>query len=201
MRTSHWLFERFERLSRRERRVIVAGAVISALALITVYGIQPFARRWSEREAAIAAKAEQAARLEALVGARDRLAASVAELRRARDRESARLLSGSTPALAASNLQTLIRGYAERSRVSLQRVDVDRDFEAEESGLVPIGLQLSARGDIYGLVDLLFYLQNGEKLLMIEDLRVQTPFRRGADALLNWTIQLRGFHLPEEDRA
>ena len=30
----------------------------------------------------------------------------------------------------------------------------------------------AVRGDIYGLVDLLFYLQHGEKLLVIDDLRV-----------------------------
>jgi hypothetical protein len=48
------------------------------------------------------------------------------------------------------------------------------------------------RGDIYGLVDLLFYLQQGEKLLVIDDLRVSAS--RGAENLLTMSLGLHGYY-------
>jgi len=199
MRTSHWLSERFARLSRRERWVIGVGAAIAVVALVTVYAVLPFARRWSERESAIAAKAESVARLESLIQAAPRLRAAVDELAGTRQRAARALVTGSTPALAASSLQTLIKGYADRSRVTLQQVDVGREPEPVEGGLSRIDLQLRGLGDVYGLVDLLFYVQNGEKLLIPDELRVvASPSRGTGEQLLSWTIDLHAYYSPEE---
>ncbi len=206
MRTSHWLFAWSARLSRRERLVVLGGAMISAVALVTVYGILPFARRWSEREERIAALAEQAGRLEALVESESALDRAVAELDRLRERGARGLLAGRTADLAASSLQTLVKGFADQSRVRLERVDVVRDLETDDAGLTPVGLRMSVRGDVYGLVDFLFYLQNGEKLLVIDELRVSGPRRTGArrgegPQLLSGSVRLHGFHAPEEGPA
>ncbi len=127
----------------------------------------------------------------------------MSELLAKRNQRGRRLLTGSTPVLAASVLQTLLRSYAEQSMVTIQRIDIARDFEPGEDGLTPIGLQLSARGDIYGLVDLLYLVQHGEKLLVVDDLRVNATAarRRSAPALIGWTIYLHGFYVPEEEAA
>lgn len=182
---------------------MIAGVAVSAVALILVYLVVPFARDWAARASAFEAKAEQAARLAALVESEDELRAVVEELQSRRDRRSRRLLTGTTPVLAASVLQTLVRSYAEESLVSLQRIDVARDFEAEEEGLVPIGLQVTARGDVYGLVGLLYLLQHGEKLLVIDDLRVNASARRTSQdqATITWTINLHGYYAPEDARS
>ncbi len=203
MTTSHWLSERFGRLSRRERRVIAGGALVSLLALVVVYGVLPFGRRWSARESAIAAKAEQLARLQVLVEGEVALRETTAQLEEDRDRRAQRLLGGSTEALAASSLQTLLRGYAEQSRVSLDRVDVAREFEADSTGLTLVPADLVVRGDVYGLVDFLFYLQNGEKLLVIDGLSVSAALRSGQTGpqMLSWTVSLHGFYVAEEEPA
>ena len=144
------------------------------------------------------------ARLEALVNSQDRLESAVEQLEASREGRARQLLIGSTPALAASTLQTLLRGYAERSRVRLERVNADREFEPGEDGLTPIGMDLTVRGDVYGLVDFLFYLQNGEKLLVIDDLSINAagPRRRSDEQqLMSWTVRLHGLHAPEEGPA
>ncbi|UCF18613.1 MAG: type II secretion system protein M [Gemmatimonadota bacterium] len=199
MRIFHWLSAWYARLNRRERLVVAGGATLSLLALLLVYTILPFARRWSEREAAMEAKVAQVARLEALVEGEAQLEAAVARLEESRDQRVRRLLTGSTPALAASTLQTLMRSYAERSRVRLERVDADREFELAENGLTPIGMQMVVRGDVYGLVDFLFYLQNGEKLLVIDELRITAGAGRTADQqLMAWNVRLHGVYAPPE---
>jgi hypothetical protein len=48
----------------RERRTIGIAAAVLATAVLVVYGILPFAKRWSAREDLIALRAQQFARLE-----------------------------------------------------------------------------------------------------------------------------------------
>jgi type II secretory pathway component PulM len=198
MRTFLWLSDWFARLEPRERRVVAGGAIACAVILLAVYAIVPFAKRWSAREATITAKAEQLARLESLVNSEEALRNVVAELEQGRSRRSRRLLVGTTPALAASTLQTLIRSYAEQSRVTLQRVNLAGQAEPEESGLTPVGLQVTVLGDLYGLVDFLYFLQNGEKLLVIDELQVNANPRRGAaQQLMSWSLRLHGYYVEE----
>jgi len=203
MRLFHWLWTWFERLRPRERIVVAGGATISLAALILVFGVLPFGRRWSEREASLEAKAAQLARLEALLSSQQQLEGAVAVLEGEREGWARRLLSGRTPALAASTLQTLLRGYAERSRVTLDRINADREFEPGADGLTPIGMELVVRGDVFGLVDFLFYLQNGEKLLVIDELSINSSLRRRAtdEEVLTWSVRLHGLYTPEEEPA
>lgn len=203
MTTSHWLSELYRRLSPRERRVIAGGALVSLLALVVVYGVLPFGRRWSARESAIAAKAEQLARLQALVDNEAALTEATQALEAARENGARRLLAGSTPALAASSLQTLLRSYAEQSRITLDRVDIAREFEPDTAGIIPVPAELVLRGDLYGLVDFLFYLHNGEKLVVVDALTVSAALRRSqvGPEMLSWTISLHGFYVPEEGPA
>ena len=198
MRIFLWLSEWFARLEPRERRVVAGGAIACAVLLLAVYAIVPFARRWSDREASIGAKAEQLARLQSLVDGEEALQSVVAELEQGRSRRGRRLLVGTTPALAASTLQTLVRSYADQSRVTLQRVNLSGQDEPEESGLTPVGLQVTVLGDLYGLVDFLYFLQNGEKLLVIDELQVTANPRRGvAQQLMSWTLRLHGYYVEE----
>jgi hypothetical protein len=182
--------------------VIAAGAAVSALALLVVLVVLPLRDRWLEREAEIAAKREQLARLRGLVTSERAIREALAAQRRNRGPLSTRLLTGATPALAASELQLLIQRYANQSRVTLERVDVVGEPKPAEEGLPAIPVQLSGQGDIYGLVDLLYYLQHGEKLLVIDEIQVtgaqSFPETLGEGAtlgntdLLQWSVRLHG---------
>jgi hypothetical protein len=188
----------FRHLNRRERRVVTAGAVVSVLALLTAWVALPFARRWQDREAAITAKQAQLGQLRSLIegerGTRQSLTA------RQRDRASLRqrLLTGATPALAASNVQALLQGYADGSRVTLDRVDVVAEpGSAGGEGLPAIPVRLSGQGDIYGLADLLTRLQFGGKLLVVDELRVTGGAPNYAPDLLSFSVKLHGAYSPE----
>lgn len=186
----------FRRLSRRERRVVSGGAAVAVLALLTVWIVLPFARRWEVREAAISAKELQLGQLRGLVN--NESARQKDLVARQKDRESSRerLLTGATPALAASNLQALLQGYADGSRVTLDRVDVVA--EPGDSGeVVPaIPVRLSGQGDIYGISELLNRLQYGGKLLVIDELRVTGGNAYGPD-LLTFSLRLHGAYSAE----
>ncbi len=195
MKISHWLSATFRNLSRREKAIVVGGAALSAAALVGVYLVAPLSSRWTEREADIQLRAEQVARLKSLIDQEDAIRTAAETLHEERMFAGRRLLEGNTAAVAASGLQQLINRYAEESSVSLDRVDVAGDLATEPGELLAIPARLAGRADVYGLVDLLFYLQQGEKLLVIDDLRVSTTRATGPGVnLITWSMNLHGYY-------
>lgn len=210
---------RFARLGRpptaRERRVVAGGAIAALLILLGTKLVVPVVGVWGTREAAIAAKAMELAKLEALISDSAALSQRADALRSARTARQTALLEGGTAALAGSTLQSLIRDYGEESRVLIQRLDPVRggvvalgpntasqaesaDSSGVGGGLVPVGLNLSGRGDIYGLVEFLDHLQHDRTLLVVDELRVNAPVGRSADDVLTWTVRVTGFFTPAE---
>ena len=197
MKTSPWLSATLQRLNPRERRVVAAGAAVSAAALFVVLLVLPFAHRWVTREAAITASREQWTRLQLLVSGESPLRRALDTLRLSQQSVRARLLAGTTPAVAASNLQVLLQRYADESSVQLDRVDAVGEPEAsrEGGGLLTIPVRLQVHGDVYGLVDFLYRLQHGEKLLVTDELGVNAGLEStlGSQSL-TWSVRLHGLY-------
>lgn len=199
MRAFPSLSEPLRRLEPRERIVVTASGVILAATLVILYAVIPFVDHWSAREAAIEARSEQLARLEGMVAREAGFSNAVAALKAERRRASNRLLHGSTTALAASRLQSILTRYAEQSRLVLGSIDLAGETETDGS-LTAIPVRLSASGDIYGLVDFLAYIRDGDKLMVIDEMGVRaTPTRAGSQQLLTLTLRLHGLHSSREE--
>jgi len=199
MKTSPWLSATLQRLNPRERRVVAAGAAVSAAALFIVLLVLPFAHQWVTREAAIAASREQWTRLQSLVSGESRLRRVLDTVRLAQQSVRGRLLAGTTPAVAASNLQVLLQRYADESAVQLDRVDAVSEAEPSREGggggLLAIPVRLQVHGDVYGLVDFLYRLQHGEKLLVTDELGINAGLGStlGSQSL-TWSVRLHGLY-------
>lgn len=174
--------------------VVAAGAAASGLIVLAVLVVLPLGRRWRDREDQIAMRAAQLARLDDLVAREAEVRSQRAEVERARAGAGQQLLDGETAPVAASSLQLLLNRYAVESRVTLDRVDAVSGSPAPQ-GLAEIPARIAVTADVYGLVDLLFYLQNGEKLLVVDDLRVQQA-RVGprGEQLLAVSVSLHGYY-------
>ena len=153
----------------------------------------------------LTANREQWLRLTALVASTDRLRQAVDERKRAHAAGEARLVTGATPALAASALQELLQRYAEESSVQLNRVDVASQPRAGQPGLLTIPVQLQCLGDIYGLVDFLSRLEHSEKVLAVDELSLNAglapavrPVRGSRNATapqyFSWSLRLHGIY-------
>ena len=115
-------------------------------------------------------------------------------------------MSGATPALSASTLQGLLQRYADESAVQLDRVDAAGEPRPDKPGLLAIPVQLQGRGDVYGLVDFLYRLQHGEKLLVTDELSLNAGFEPVLTAELegggggarpqnlSWSLRLHGLY-------
>jgi hypothetical protein len=199
MRAFQWLSDSFRRLSRRERVVVPAGLAVSLAVIGVTQVVLPFADHWAARERSYAASRDQWARLQALVLSEGRLRQAL-ELERNAQRNMGDVLAmGTSPALAASGLQALLRRYAEESMLQLDRVDVAGRPKADRRGLVEIPVTLQGQGDIYGLVDFIFRVQHGERLLVIDELLVnagatQPGTQDSAARPMAWSLRAHGLY-------
>lgn len=199
MKVFQSLSDSFQRLSRRERLVVPAGIGVSLAALCVTQVVLPLADRWAARERTYAASREQWVRLQGLVVSEDRLRQAVDRERGVRRSSGELLAPGTTPALAASGLQELLRRYAEESKLQLDRVDVAGQPKDDRPGLLQIPVALQGQGDIYGLVDFLFRVQHGERLLVIDELLVNAGFARpwaqdSGIRTMAWSLRAHGLY-------
>ncbi|HEY0350683.1 MAG TPA: type II secretion system protein GspM [Gemmatimonadales bacterium] len=195
MKAFRWLSDSFRRLSRREQRVVLGGAAVAATVLLVVFALLPLRVRWTSEESTYSASRDRYVRLQTLVASESRLRQALEAQQQALRASVGLLATGSTPALAASNLQALVQRYAEESVVQLDRIFVAGEAKADSLGLVSIPVQLQGQGDIYGLVDFLFRLQHGEKLLVIDDLTISAGLpQAGRLEFVVWSMTMHGLY-------
>ena len=87
--------------------------------------------------------------------------------------------------------------------MQLDRVDVAGQPRPDRPGLVAIPVQLQGQGDIYGLVDFLYRVERGEKLLVVDDLTLNAGVAWMPSAgfagdnrsqRLTWSVRLHGLY-------
>lgn len=195
MKLSHWLSDPLRRVSPRERLFILAGAGVAAVLLVFSGVVLPLARRWSAREVVYVTTRDQWARLAGLAAGIDQLRSARDTQRLAQGGEVARLVTGTTPALAASGLQGLLQRFAEEHGVQLDRVDVAAQPRPDRGGLLAIPAQLQGQSDITGLVDFLLRVQVSQVLLVVDELAVNATgdVQDGRQTLI-WTLRLHGLY-------
>jgi hypothetical protein len=166
------------------------GAAASLLLLFIFLGVLPLARQWQAREDLIATENDRLARLRGLLSAESQLREAVERGATALESGPRRLLSGRTPALAASSLQSLLQDFADQSQITVSRLDVAGAPDAKAGSLPTIPATVSAIGDIHGITEMLSHIQYGPRMLEIAELTIRpNPALRGE--LLQMTVKLR----------
>lgn len=174
--------------------MVAAGAGVSVVALTAAFLLMPQVRRWSDREAQIALETEQLARLRSVLAQEEAVRKALVTLEEERRQADQRLLTGTTVAVAGSDLQLLLNRYAAESGMELLRVDAVGPT-ATSGPLARVPARISVRGDIRGLVDLLARVQGGEKLLAVDEMRVSASPGLGGEAdVLTASIGLHGYY-------
>jgi Tfp pilus assembly protein PilO len=180
-------------LSRRERMLIGGAGVIAVIVLGWVVIVQPI--RDANRTAAelVPVREQVLMRRQDLVG---RKAAIVAELEATNQRLeslSERFLPAGTPAVAASELQKLLKGMAAQASTDVRS---ERILPPVERGdLLEIPIEIAVSGEIRQLVELLALIDRAPKLLAVQDLKVRVVNITQPKELLA-TLTLSGFILP-----
>jgi Tfp pilus assembly protein PilO len=180
-------------LSRRERMLISAAGSIAVIVLGWVVVVQPIREGNRTASELVPVREQVLTRRQDLVG---RKAAIVAELEATNQRLeslSERFLPAGTPAVAASELQKLLKGMAAQASTDVRS---ERILPPVERGdLLEIPIEIAVSGEIRQLVDLLALIDRAPKLLAVQDLKVRVVNITQPKELLA-TLTLSGFILP-----
>lgn len=170
------------RLKPRERRVVLAGALIAAVVLGYVYGVEPLLRNRQETRAQLQAARLRVDRYEQLLLRKARLAEERKELegRAAALRE--RLLPGPTPTLAAAQLQGVVKAEARQSALVLQRITMERPALTGRIAEIPVHLTL--KGEIQQVSSFVRRVEQHRLALSIPELTIQVQDSKNPQDLI-----------------
>jgi Tfp pilus assembly protein PilO len=158
-------------LSRRERVVIGAGAVVALVVGGYLFLVEPLIDRSRAAEVAVPAREASLERRRLLVAQQPRLAAELAGIDERLRREGARLLQGPTAPLAASELQKLTKDLLAGANMEVRS---ERVLPAsEQNGLLEVPIELTLAGNIRDTVAALTRLERSGRLLTLKDVRIR----------------------------
>jgi len=180
-------------LSRRERTIVTAGVVVALLIGAWSFVIEPILERTRTAAEMVPARALLLQRKRDLVARKGAINAELEAMTKQVDALSGRLLISATPAVAASELQKLVK---EMATAAATQIRSERILPPAERGdLLEIPVEVSVSGEIRELVELLARLDAAPKLLSVQELRIRVVNVSQPRELLA-TVTLSGFILP-----
>jgi type II secretory pathway component PulM len=181
------------RLSPRERLIVVGGGAILAVVAVWLLVVTPLLELNTATADLVPEREQLLVRRMDLLARRAQIAAELDAANARAERLNARLLTAAAPAVAASELQKLVKDMAAEAKTEIRS---ERILPPEERGeLLEIPIEIAVSGEIRQLVDLLARVDGTQKLLTVKDLRVRVVNVSQPRELLA-TLTVSGFILP-----
>lgn len=180
-------------LSRRERIVAAGGLGAALLIGGWMLVVQPILERNRAAAELIPAREQVLERRRGLIARKNVILEEVRATDAEIDKLSARFLTATTPAVAASELQKIAKDLAAQASTEIRS---ERILPTAERGeLLEVPIEIAVSGDIRQFVDLLARLEGAPKLLTVQELKVRVVNVSQPRELLA-TLTLSGFILP-----
>jgi Tfp pilus assembly protein PilO len=179
--------------TRRERSLIALAVVVGVAVLGYVYVFGPIQEWIQAGTDLIPTREAMLERRRLLVAQRPFIAAEIEKVNQRIDAMAPRWLKGPTPPLAASELQTLIKGLAEQAGAEMRS---ERILPlVERGGLQEIPIEITVASGLREAVRLLFDLEHTTKILTVQDVKVRVvAVGQPRDLLTTFTVS--GYLLP-----
>ena len=184
-------------ISKRDKKILTIGALAVALFLFITYVINPFI----ESEQEIREKTEQREMLlqkyEKIINQKSEVEKNLAQMKRKQGQIKGKLLKGSTPSLAAAEMQKMLEKISDKYDLELKSVKV-KDAE-KEGDFLTIPLEIRLTTDLNSTRKFLTDLETNKKYLIIPQLKISVKNQRDPKEVIV-TIVVTGFFM-EEDTA
>jgi Tfp pilus assembly protein PilO len=180
-------------LSHRERLIVIVGVLALAVVGAWEFVVQPLVD--SSRSAAdlVPGREQVLTRRQDLIARQAAIATELEAANARLEKLNERLLTAAAPAVAASELQKIVKDMASQATTEIRSERIMPPVERGE--LLEIPVEIAVSGEIRQLVDLLARLDAAPKLLTVQDLRVRVVNVTQPKELLA-TLTVSGFILP-----
>ena len=178
----------------KRERSLIGLAVVAGLAILGyLYVFEPI-QEWKRSGADLIPTREALLeRRRVMVAQRPAIAAEIEQVSKQIAAAEPRWLRGPTPPLAASELQTLVKGLAEQAGAEVRS---ERILPlVERGGLQEVPIEITVASGLREAVRLLYDLEHTTKILTVQDLKVRVVAVGQAHDLLT-TFTVSGYLLP-----
>ena len=180
-------------LSRRERTLVTLAVVVGVLLGGWTLVVEPILEHYRQAAELVPAREQVLAQKRDLIGRRATLSTELDTTTSRIDKLAERFLTSATPAVAASELQKLVKDMAAEAKTEVRSERILPPAERGEILEIPVEIAVSC--EIRQLVDLLAKLDSAPKLLPVQDLKIRVVnVSQPKDLLVTLTVS--GFILP-----
>ena len=181
-------------ISKRDRKFLTIGIVAVALFLVFTYVISPF----MESEQDIRDRTQQLEMLlqkyEKIIGQQTEIEKKLTQTKRQQGQLDKKLLKGSTPSLAAAEMQKMLEQISKKHDLELKSVKV-KDAE-KEGDFLAIPLEIRLTTDLNSTRKFLSDLEKNQKYLIIPQLKISVKNQRDPQEVIV-TIVVTGFFMEQ----
>jgi len=181
-------------ISKRDRKFLTIGIVAVAFFLVFTYVISPF--MGSEQD--IRDRTQQLEMLlqkyEKIIGQQKEIEKKLTQIKREQGQLNNKLLKGSTPSLAAAEMQKMLEQISKKHDLELKSVKV-KDAE-KEGDFLAIPLEIRLTTDLNRTRKFLSDLEKNQKYLIIPQLKISVKNQRDPQEVIV-TIVVTGFFMEE----
>ena len=182
-------------ISKRDKKVLMIGALAVALFLVINYVISPFIESENDIQGGTEQKEMLLQKYERVINQRGEIEKKLAKMKREQSDLNKKLLKGSTPSLAAAEMQKMLENISKKYDLELKSVKVK---DAEESGeFLAIPLEIRLTTDLNSTRKFLADLEKNSKYLIIPKLKISVKNQRDPKEVIV-TLVVTGFFMKKD---
>ncbi len=182
-------------LSKRDKRFLTVGAAALLLFLVVNYIIVPFIESEGEIRDGTEQKEVTLEKFEKIIAGRAEVEKQLAQVKKKQSQLNAKLLTGSTPSLAAAEMQKMLEKISAAHDLELKSVKVQ---DGEKQGdLLTIPLEIRLQTDLDRTRKFLADIEKNQKYLVVPSLKISVQNQRDPKEVIV-TMVVTGFFMKEE---
>jgi len=182
-------------ISKRDKKVLMIGGLAVVLFLIINYVISPFIESENDIQEGTEQKEMLLKKYERVINQRGEIEKKLAKMKSEQSGLNKKLLKGSTPSLAAAEMQKMLENISKKYDLELKSVKVK---DAEESGeFLAIPLEIRLTTDLNSTRKFLADLEKNSKYLIIPKLKISVKNQRDPKEVIV-TLVVTGFFMKKD---
>ncbi|MCK5255309.1 MAG: type 4a pilus biogenesis protein PilO [Deltaproteobacteria bacterium] len=180
------------KISKRDKKILTVGALAVVLIFVVTYVIVPFIESEMDIRERTQQKEMVLQKYEKIMNQRDEVEKELDQLRGKQNKLKKRLLKGSTPSLAAAEMQKVLEKISKKHELELKSVKVKDEEEKGEFLAIPLEVRLIT--DLNRTRKFLADLEKNAKCLVIPKLKISVKNQRDPKEVIV-TLVVTGFFI------
>ena len=180
------------KISKRDKKILTVGALAAVLIFVVNYVIVPFIQGELDIRERTQQKEMLLQKYEKIMSQRDEIEKKLNQLRGKQNQLNSKLLKGSTPSLAAAEMQKVLEKISKKHGLELKSVKVKDEEERGEFLASPLEVRLIT--DLDRTRKFLSDLEKNAKCLVIPKLKISVKNQRDPKEVIV-TLVVTGFFM------